>query len=106
MCWQDPYNNPLVREFNVQMLRVEEDKWVDLGNTTKDYIRIDAADYDIRTSYQIRIATIGINRRRSAWSYSQTFIASPLRFDFSSINPVRLPTGEAVQSQRLLFLLF
>lgn len=106
ICWQEPRNNPLIKEFVVELYREEDDKWIDLGRTTADYARIDSADYDIRTSYQIRIATIGVNRRQSPWSYSQRFVASPLRFDFTSPSDVRLPDGSSKLNQRLLFLLF
>jgi hypothetical protein len=106
VCWQEPRNNPLIKEFAVELYREEDDIWIDLGHTTNDYIKIDSADYDIRTSYQIRIATIGVNRRQSPWSYSQRFIASPLRMDFTAANTVRLPDGSSKLNQRLLFLLF
>jgi len=106
VCWQEPINNPLIKEFRVELYREEDDKWIDLGRTTADYVRIDQDDYDIRSSYQIRIATIGINRRQSPWSYSQRYIASPLRFDFSTPNTVTLPDSQSKRNQRLLFLLF
>ena len=106
VCWQEPRNNPLIKQFAVELYREEDDLWVNLGETTNDYVKIDAADYDIRTSYQIRIATIGVNGRQSPWSYSQRFVASPLRFDFTSPSSVRLPDGSSKLNQRLLFLLF
>lgn len=106
ICWQEPRNNPLIKEFAVELYREEDDRWIDLGHTTVDYVRIDSGDYDIRTSYQIRIATIGVNRRQSPWSYSQRYIASPLRFDFSTPDTVRLPDGQSKLTQRLLFMLF
>jgi len=106
ICWNEPINNPLIKEFRVELYRDEDDQWIDLGNTTADYVRIDQGDYDIRSSYQIRIATIGINRRQSPWSYSQRYIASPLRFDFSTPDSVTLPDGQSKRNQRLLFLLF
>jgi hypothetical protein len=106
VCWQEPQVNPFFRSFAVEMYRQEEDRWVNLGETSKDYIAIDVAEFDIFSSYQIRIATIGVNRERSAWSYSRRFISSPLRFDFTTNNTVTLPDGRTVQNQRLLFLLF
>ena len=106
VCWQEPQVNPFFRSFAVEMYRQEEDRWVNLGETSKDYIGIDTAEFDIFSSYQIRIATIGINRERSAWSYSRRFISSPLRLDFTTNNTVTLPDGRTVQNQRLLFLLF
>lgn len=106
ICWQRPVNNPLIRSFQVQMLRQEEDMWMDLGQTEKNYAYVDAVDYDIRSSYLIRIATIGLNGKRSGWSYSSRYVASPLRFDFAAVDPVRLPNGETKPNQRLLFLMF
>lgn len=106
VCWQQPVNNPLIRAFQVEMLREEENLWVSLGQTEKNYVYVDAADYEIKSSYRIRIATIGLNRKRSGWSYSARYIASPLRFDFSAVDPVRLPNGETKPNQRLLFLMF
>lgn len=106
VCWNEPHNNPLIREFEVQLYREEDDKWLDLGRTTGDYIKVDADDYDIRTSYVARIATIGLNGRRSPWAYGQRSIASPLRFDFTTSSVVKLPGGATKLNQRLLFLLF
>jgi len=106
VCWQAPTNNPLIRAFQVEVHREEEDLWVSLGQTEKNYAYMDVDDYDIKSSYRIRIATIGINGKRSGWSYSSRYIASPLRFDFSAVDPVRLPNGESKPNQRLLFLMF
>jgi hypothetical protein len=106
VCWQEPQVHPFFRSFSVEMYREEEDRWVDLGETSKNYIGVDTGEFDIFSSYQIRIATIGINRERSAYSYSRRFISSPLRFDFNTNDTVTLPDGRTVQNQRLLFLLF
>jgi hypothetical protein len=106
VCWQEPQVHPFFRAFDVQMYRSEEDRWVELGETSKNYIGIETGEFDIFSSYQLRIATIGINRERSAWSYSRRFISSPLRFDFTTNDTVILPDGRTVQNQRLLFLLF
>jgi hypothetical protein len=106
VCWQEPQVHPFFRAFDVQMYREEEDRWVELGETSKNYIGIETGEFDIFSSYQLRIATIGINRERSAWSYSRRFISSPLRFDFTANDTVILPDGRTVQNQRLLFLLF
>ena len=106
VCWHEPQVHPFFRAFAVEMYREEEDRWVNLGETSKNYIGVDGAEFDIFSSYQIRIATIGINRERSAWSYSTRFISSALRFDFTTNNTVTLPDGRTVQNQRLLFLLF
>lgn len=106
VCWNAPYVHPFFRAFEVEVYREEEDRWVRLGETTKNYIAIDQSEFDIASSYQIRIATIGINRERSAWAYSRRFIASALRFDFTTDQTVTVPDGQSVQNQRLLFLLF
>ncbi len=106
VCWQEPQVHPFFRAFDVEMYREEEDRWVELGETSKNYIGIETGEFDIFSSYQLRIATIGINRERSAWSYSRRFISSPLRFDFTTNDTVILPDGRTVQNQRLLFLLF
>jgi hypothetical protein len=106
ICWQRPRNHPLVRSYDVQMLREDEDRWVGLGQTEQAFAYVEAAEYDIRSAYQIRIATIGVNGRRSGWSYSSRYIASPLRFDFTTASTVRMPSGENERNQRLLFLLF
>ncbi len=106
VCWQEPQVHPFFRAFDVEMYRSEEDRWVELGETSKNYIGIETGEFDIFSSYQLRIATIGINRERSAWSYSRRFISSPLRFDFTTNDTVILPDGRTVQNQRLLFLLF
>jgi hypothetical protein len=106
VCWQEPQVHPFFRAFDVEMYREEEDRWVGLGETSKNYIGIETGEFDIFSSYQLRIATIGINRERSAWSYSRRFISSPLRFDFTTNDTVILPDGRTVQNQRLLFLLF
>jgi hypothetical protein len=106
VCWQEPQVHPFFRAFEVEMYRNEEDRWVGLGETSKNYIGVETGEFDIFSSYQLRIATIGINRERSAWSYSRRFISSPLRFDFTANDTVILPDGRTVQNQRLLFLLF
>lgn len=105
VLWQRPRNNPLIRAFEVQMLREEEDRWINMGQTQQTFAYVDAAEYDIKSSYQIRIATIGVSGRRSGWAYTQRYIASPLRFDFTTASTVRLPNGETKENQRLLFLL-
>ena len=106
VCWQRPTPNPLIRSFEVEMFKEEEELLVKLGTTQKNYVYVDTTDYDIKSSYLIRIATIGINGKRSGWSYSPRYIASPLRFDFSAVDTVRLPNGSSKPNQRLLFLLF
>lgn len=106
ICWQRPINNPLIRSFAVQMRLEEEDLWVDLGETSKNYAYIDTQDYSIRSSYVFRIATLGNNQKKGRWSYSRRYIASPLRFDFTAFETARLPSGEEKPNLRLFFLLF
>jgi hypothetical protein len=59
----------------------------------------------LSSSYQIRIATIGQDGRQSSYEESDTLVASPLRFDFSSAKVATLPDGQALSTQRHLFLI-
>ena len=52
----------------------------------------------------IGIATIGVNGRRSAYAYSTATASSPLVFDFTLSQDVRLASGSIVPNQRFLFL--
>jgi hypothetical protein len=106
ISWTENINHPLIKEFKVQLFRREENRYVDLGVTQETYIAIPSDDYDIYSSYQIRIATMSADGRQSAWTEGQSFVASPLRFDFSSSDTAKLPEGRVVNTQRLLFLLF
>jgi hypothetical protein len=106
MSWTENINHPLIKEFKVELFRKEENTYIDLGATQETYVSIPSDDYDIYSSYQVRIATMGVDGRQSAWANSPTFIASPLRFDFSSSDTAKLPEGRVVNTQRLLFLLF
>lgn len=105
ICWQEPLNHPVVKEFRVQLYKIEDDRYVDLGITSDTYMPLPTDDYTIRSSYKIRIATIGADNRQSSFAEGAAVVASPLRFDFSSSNVARLPDGRGLKSQRLLFLL-
>ena len=106
ISWTENINHPLIKEFKVQLLRREEARYVDLGTTRETYMAIPSDDSDIFSSYQIRIATMSADGRQSAWVNGPSFVASPLRFDFSSSDTAKLPEGRVVNTQRLLFLLF
>ncbi len=104
LCWQDPHRHPAIKAFRVQMLTTEDQRTIDLGTTTDTYIPLPTDEYNISTSYKIRIATIGLDGRQSSYEESDTLVASPLRFDFSSAKVATLPDGRTVNSQRHLFL--
>ena len=105
ICWQEPRNNPLVKRFRVQTYFIEDARTLDLGTTEETYMPIPSDDYSLTTSYKFRIATIGTDGRQSSFVESDTLVASPLRFDFSSLGTVTLPSGQKLKSQRLLFLI-
>lgn len=106
VSWTTPINNPLIRGFNVELLVLEENRTIQLGEIRETYATIPSDNYTISSSYKLRVATVGTDGRQSAFSESAAFVASPLRFDFSTSENVKLPDGRAVASQRLLFLLF
>lgn len=106
VAWVAPINNPLIREFRVQIYDVRERVYRDVGRTDLDYINIPTDNYRLESIYQIRIATITTDGRQSPYSDSASIVASPLRFDFSTATNVVLPDGTSTQTQRLLFLLF
>lgn len=106
VSWTTPINNPLIRGFNVELLVLEENRTISLGEIKETYATIPSDNYTIASSYKLRVATVGTDGRQSAFSESAAFVASPLRFDFSTSENVKLPDGRAVASQRLLFLLF
>lgn len=106
VAWVAPINNPLVREFRVQIYDVKERVYRDVGKTDLDYINIPTDDYRLESIYRIRIATITTDGRQSPYSEGASIVASPLRFDFSTATNVVLPNGTSTQTQRLLFLLF
>lgn len=105
LCWQDPHRHPAIKSFKVQMFKQEDQRTVDLGTTTDTYMPLPTDEYRISTSYKIRIATIGLDDRQSSYAESDTLVASPLRFDFSSANVAMLPDGRSLRTQRLLFLI-
>jgi len=106
ICWSEPINNPLIRGFKVELLILEENRTLSLGEVRETYVTVPSDNYTIASSYKLRVATVGTDGRQSAFVESAAFVASPLRFDFSSSENVKLPDGRAVASQRLLFLLF
>jgi hypothetical protein len=105
LCWQDPHRHPAIRGFKVQMFKQEDQRTIDLGTTTDTYMPLPTDEYNISTSYKIRVATIGLDDRQSSYEESDTLVASPLRFDFSSANVATLPDGRSLRTQRLLFLI-
>ena len=105
ISWQDSHNNPLVRAYKVQLFKIEDQRTIDLGTTEDTYMSIPTDDYKLSSSYQIRIATIGQDGRQSSYEESDTLVASPLRFDFSSAKVATLPDGQALSTQRHLFLI-
>jgi hypothetical protein len=79
---------------------------VNIGTTTANFIRFPSDIYNSQSIYQIRIATIGTDGRRSPYAYSQTTFSSPLAFDFTEPLTVKLINGTDVPNQRYLFLVF
>lgn len=104
--WTPTINHPLIKEFRVELIDIDNNEISVVGRTVDNYMSIPTDNYTIRSSYKIQIATITVDGRDSPLAVSKAFIASPLRFDFSTNPAVKLPSGEAVKSQRLLFLLF
>ena len=85
-------------------LDTEDNLWTLIGATTTSYIRFPADQYNGDAVYQIRIATIGVNGRRSPFAYSTVVLSSPLAFNFTTAQTVRLANGTEVPNQRFLFL--
>jgi hypothetical protein len=106
ICWNDVQNNPFISAFEVDFLNLEDNNWVNIGTTTANYIRFPSDIYNSESVYQIRIATIGTDGRRSPYAYSQTTFSSPLAFDFTKPLTVKLINGSDVPNQRYLFLVF
>lgn len=104
ICWNPPENNPYIAAFEVDYLDVLDNQWIRIGTTTSSYIRFPDNVYSTNGSYRIRIATIGINGRRSPYAYSVVTLASPLVFDFTASQDVRYSNGTVVPNQRYLFL--
>ena len=105
IAWSAPVNHPQASRYRVQVFNVEDNRFDNLGVVSETYSLIPSDTYTIFSSYRVRVATIGPDGRQSAFSQGATAIASPLRFDFSSRAFARLPNGNLVQSQRLLFLI-
>lgn len=106
ICWNPLQNNPFVQGFEVWYLDTEDNLWIEIGFTTTNYIRFPADQYNANAVYQIRVATIGTNGRRSPFSYSTVVLSSPLVFNFTTNQAVRLANGTEVPNQRFLFLVF
>ena len=104
VCWKPLENNPLIAGFNVEYLDVSDGSWINLGTTSSSYIRFPSDVYVTNASYRLRIATIGVNGKRSPFSVSVTKPSSPLVFDFTASQTVRYSNGTVVPNQRFLFL--
>ena len=106
ICWNSVQNNPFIAAFEVDFLNLEDNSWINIGATTANYIRFPSDIYNSESVYQIRIATIGTDGRRSPYAYSTAAFSSPLVFDFTLPLTVKLINGTDVPNQRLLFLVF
>lgn len=106
ICWNDVQNNPFISAFEVDFLNLEDNNWTNIGTTTANYIRFPSDVYNSDSVYQIRIATIGTDGRRSPYAYSQAAFSSPLVFDFTEPLNIKLADGRSVPNQRFLFLVF
>jgi hypothetical protein len=104
-CWKPLENNPLIAGFDVEYLDVSDGSWASIGTTASSYIRFPSDVYVTNASYRLRIATIGVNGKRSPFSISVTELSSPLVFDFTASQTVRYSNGTTVPNQRFLFLL-
>ena len=105
ICWNGVQNNPFISAFEVDFLDLEDNSWINIGTTTANFIRFPSDIYNSQSVYQIRIATIGINGIRSPYAYSKVAFSSPLAFDFTTTQTVRLVNGTEVPNQRYLFLI-
>jgi len=104
VCWNALQNSPFISAFEVQYLDLEDGIWTPIGTTATNFIRF-PADVDVGNAvYQIRVATIGTDGTRSPWSFSIVTLSSPLVFDFTTSQTVRLADGTEVPNQRYLFL--
>jgi len=104
VCWKPLENNPLIAAFAVEYLDVSDGSWTSLGTTASSYIRFPSDVYVTNASYRLRIATIGVNGKRSPFSVSVAELSSPLVFDFTASQTVRYSNGTVVPNQRFLFL--
>ena len=105
VCWNPPQNNPFITSFEVEYLDTLDNQWIRIGTTAANFIRFPSDVYSTNGSYKIRIATIGVNGRRSPYAYSTVTLASPLMFDFTASQTVRYSNGTTVPNQRYLFLI-
>jgi hypothetical protein len=105
ICWNELQNNPMVKGFLVQYQNIADGQWITIGETNTDYIRFPSDVYSVEGVYRFRIASIGINGKRSAYSYNTYTLNSPLVFDFTSPQDVRLSNGTTVPNQRFIFLI-
>ena len=104
ICWNVVQNNPLIKGFEVDFLDMEDMQWRRIGETNVSFIQFPSDIYVGESLYSIRIATIGVNGRRSAYAYSTATASSPLVFYFTLSQDVRLASGSIVTNQRFLFL--
>lgn len=105
VCWNPLQNNPFISSFEVDYLDTIENQWKRIGTTSASYIRFPSDVYSTNGSYRIRIATVGVNGKRSPFAYSSVVLASPLVFDFTASQDVRFSDGTIVPNQRFLFLI-
>jgi hypothetical protein len=104
VCWNGLQNSPFIAAFEVQYLDLQDGIWTPIGTTATNFIRF-PADVDADdVVYQIRVATIGTDGARSPWSFSVVTLSSPLAFDFTTSQTVKLADGREVPNQRYLFL--
>jgi hypothetical protein len=105
VCWRPLENNPSIAGFEVEYLDAADGAWINIGTTSTNYIRFPSDVYASNTaSYRLRIATIGVNGKRSPFSLSVAELSSPLVFDFTASRTVRYSNGTTVPNQRLIFL--
>jgi hypothetical protein len=105
ICWNPPENNPFIQKFEVDILNTADDQWVRIADTASNFVRFPADNYAINPSYRARIATIGINGRRSPYAYSIVELSSALVFDFTASSTVSFSNGTRVSNQRYIFLI-
>lgn len=104
VCWKPLENNPLIAGFEVEYLNIVDGAWINIGVTSASYIRFSSDVYASNAAYRLRIATIGVNGKRSPFSLSIVKLSSPLVFDFTASQTVRYSNGATVPNQRFLFL--
>lgn len=105
VCWNALQNNPMIKGFEVQYQDLEDGQWIKIGETNADYMRFPSDIYSQKGTYRFRIASIGVNGKRSAYSYNVYTLDSPLVFDFTTSQDVRLANGTTVPNQRFIFLI-